>query len=73
MSEKWGGILCPEWRFTASIESPDGYHVQVILTVPDYKDVVEQSEVAQMAAANAIGIRTRIQSKDRARAARDMF
>ena len=73
MSESWGGILNPEWRFTAAIERPDGYHVQVILTVPDYKDVVEQSEVAQMAAANALAVHTRIQNKDRARAARDAF
>jgi len=59
VSEKWGGVLCPEWRFTATIERPDGYHVQVILTVPDYPDAVEQSEVAQMAAANALAIQTR--------------
>lgn len=48
------------WRFEASIERPDGYRVQVYLTVPEYRDVIEQSEVAQMAAASAMKVRSRI-------------
>lgn len=73
MRNAWGGILNPEWRFTSTIERPDGYRIEVDITVPDYKDAAEQSEVAQMAAVYALGVRTRIETKDRERAAKEAF
>lgn len=66
-------MTATEWRISASIERPDGYRVEVYITAPDYKDVVEQSEVAQMAAAHAMGVKTRIDSHDRFRAANEAF
>jgi phage portal protein BeeE len=44
----------PEWRFTSTSETPNGIRVEVIITVPEKAagvDVIELTEVAQMACA----------------------
>lgn len=55
-------IEISEWRFTSTIERPDGMRVEVDITVPAgiaTKDVTEQSEVAQMLAIQAFRIKSR--------------
>ena len=64
-------VVNPEWRFTATIERPDGWRIEVDITVPDYKDAGEQSEVAQMAASQALGVRTRLERDARGRAEKE--
>jgi hypothetical protein len=60
--------LPPEWTFTCNIQQPDGVRAECVIYVPEtaeYHDVLEVSEVAQMAAVSALGIlrRTRTASK----------
>lgn len=50
-----------EWIFTSSITKPDGHRIEVTVAIPEdiaTNDVLEQSEVAQMAAVRAFQIRT---------------
>lgn len=49
-----------DWRFTSSIERPDGVVVTAVVTSPDRKDVGELAEVAQMAASHGAAVASRI-------------
>lgn len=54
--------IISEWRFTSTIERPDGMRVEVDITVPEgvaTKDVLDQSEIAQMAADAVFRVRSR--------------